>query len=160
MWFWLRTSYKTQENRLGRKPVCNASEFPSSSQIYDIEDQKVDESLSLGRLRKRMKANGWQIGCLFCKIDKQAGSYRKRICRALRPNGLAVSRLFEVSACMPLLLRPLLNCLLINMWKLNFCPKYLSFNNYDNSFLSLVHVMLGWNACVIYTQSIFFLSTL
>jgi hypothetical protein len=47
----------------------------------------------------------------------------------------AVSRLFEVPACMPLLTRPLQNGLLIKTWKLTFYLKCHSSKN-DHSFFS------------------------
>lgn len=68
MWFWLRTSYKTQEGRRGRKPVPAASEFPSSSQIYDIEDQEVWGVYHEGDWERELKQMADKLAVFYAKL--------------------------------------------------------------------------------------------
>lgn len=68
MWFWLRTSYKTQEGRRGRKPVPAASEFASSSQIYDIEDQEVWGVYHEGDWEREVKQMADKLAVFYAKL--------------------------------------------------------------------------------------------
>lgn len=77
MWFWLRTSYKTQEDSLGRKWVWDRERMDFSYCWWDMPRRKTEgvENFSLGRLRERRKADGWQIGIFYAK---QAGLLAER----------------------------------------------------------------------------------
>lgn len=101
MWFWLRTSYKTQEDSLGRKWVWDRERMDFSYCWWDTPPRRKTggvENFSLGRLRERRKADGWQIGIFYAKQARPLS--RERICRALGPNGRrAAGFLKSMPAC-------------------------------------------------------------